>query len=105
MYPIKTFLERLGEILAELDALGEGVDADSAEDLEDLNAELEDALLLLSELRPDGEDWREEITGALEDIQALAGDYRDMTEDVPELDALAERLERTAATALGALEA
>ena len=70
-----------------------------------MNAELEDALLLLSELRQDGEDWSEELAGSLEDLRALAGDYRAMAEDVPGLGELAERLERTATTALGALEA
>ena len=103
MFPIRDFVKRFEEILAELDALADACGAEAAEDLEDLNAELEDALLLVSELKM--EDGREELSGALEDLEALAGDYRALADDIPGLDALAERLERVAETALGALKA
>lgn len=105
MFPIRQFVDRFGEILAELDALAEECDAGSAEELEDLNAELEDSLLLLSELRPESDDWREELSGTLEELQALAGDYRDLADEIPGVADLAERLERTAATALGGMGA
>ena len=65
-------ITRLEAILDALDALE--ADGDAAEVLDDLNAEFEDALMLLAELDPDAE--REEYADALEAIRALAGDYR-----------------------------
>ncbi len=73
MFSIGRFLDRCREILAELDALAES--APNPEALEEMNAELEDALLLVSEIRPDDEDWREEMAGALEELEAIAADY------------------------------
>ncbi|MBR1820421.1 MAG: hypothetical protein IJ769_02230 [Clostridia bacterium] len=100
MYPIKSFLERFGGILAELDALTEDCAPEAAEDLDDLNAELEDALLLLGELKKeDGE----ELAGALEDIQALAEDYRALADQIPALAGLAGQLDMAADMALGNL--
>ena len=79
---VKAFMERFGGILAELDALAEACAPSVAEDLEDLNAELEDALLLLGELK-EGE--ADELTGTLEDLRALAEDYRALANGMPEL--------------------
>lgn len=59
--------KRLEKLLEALDALG---DALQDEDFSDLNAELEDALFMLSEAEP------EELADALETIRALAEDYR-----------------------------
>ena len=102
MFPIRQFAERFGEILSELDELANAAaGGEAAEDLEDLNAELEDAILLLSELRPEGEDWREELTGTLEDLRALAGDYCALAGDIPDVAPLAQRLEMAAELALG----
>ena len=101
MFPIHSFLERFGEVLASLDALADDCPEADAEDLEDLNAELEDALLLLGELKRD--DGPEEFEGVLEDIRALAGDYRAMADRVPALSALADQLEMAAGMALGNL--
>lgn len=81
------------EVLAELDALCGRCGADSAEALEELNAELEDALLLLEEIHPGEGDWREELDDALEEFSALAGDYRRLGDGIPGLEALARRLE------------
>lgn len=91
MFNIKATVKRFGAVLDALDAL-----ADSSETLEDLNAELEDALLMLSELKPEGEGWREEWLDALEDIRALAGDYRRLTGEVPDVGLLAGQLEKLA---------
>ena len=101
MFPIQSFLDRFGGLLTQLDALAEDCDAEAAEDLEDLNAEFEDALMLLNECRADGDP--EELTDALEDMKALAGDYRGLTGDIPELAALADQLEMAADMALGNL--
>ena len=65
------------------------------------DAELEDALMLLNECRADGDP--EELTDALEDMKALAGDYRGLAGDIPELAALADQLEMAADMALGNL--
>ena len=82
----------------------EECDAGAAEDLEDLNAELEDALLLISELDPRDGDEREELAGALEDLRALAGDYRSLAKAVPGVAEQARRLDMAAGLALSALD-
>ena len=87
MFPIKSFLERFGESLEALDDVAEACDADAADDLEDLNAELEDALLLLEELKP--QDGQEALVDALEALRALAGDYCALSDHVPALAPLA----------------
>lgn len=94
---VKAFMERFGGILEELDALAEACAPSVAEDLEDLNAELEDALLLLGELK-EGE--ADELTGALEDLRALAEDYRALANGMPELADCADRLAMAADMAL-----
>ena len=100
MFPIKTFLERFGEILSDLDGLTEDCPPEAAEDLDDLNAELEDALMLLGELRAeDGED----LVGALEDIRALAEDYRALAKRDADLADCAEHLAMAAELALGGM--
>ena len=102
---MRQFMGRFEEILAELDALCGGCDGETAEDFEDMNAELEDALMLLAEQEKGGDGWREDVIGTLEDIQALAGDYNVLANEVPGLEALADRLDENAAAALEALEA
>ena len=87
---IKTTVKRLEAVLAELDALSEG--CGSPEELEDLNAELEDALMLLSDIDPREAGWEEERSDALEEIRALAGDYRKT--GIPGVKALADQLEQ-----------
>ena len=91
---IKTIVERLEAVLSELDALAGA--CGSPEALEDLNAEFEDALMLLSELDPREEGWREELSEALDGLRALAGDYRALAGDIPGVGALAERIEAAA---------
>ncbi len=92
MRPIDEIVRDCGDALAALDALAADLDGPIAEDLEDMNAELEDALAMLGEFRP-GDD-ADEIADALEDVRALAGDYRGLTSKVPELTPLADRLEK-----------
>ena len=104
MFPMLQFMDRFGGILAELDELADGAAGEAAEALEDQNAELEDALLLLKELKPDDPDGAEELADALEDLRALAEDYRNLAGSVPGLSDLADRLEMTATLALNSLE-
>ena len=68
MFPVKEFEGRFRAILAALD-----LESDGSEDFEELNAEFEDALMILSEIRLDEADWREEFTDALDDFGDLAG--------------------------------
>jgi hypothetical protein len=65
---IRTIVSRLEPILAELDALAENCGA--PEVLEDLNAEFEDSLMLLSEIDPREPGWEDELSDALEDLRA-----------------------------------
>ncbi len=101
MFPIQTFLDRFGALLEQLDALAEDCAVDAAEDLDDLNAEFEDALMLLGECKSD--DDPEALSDALEDLKALAGDYRALSGDIPEAAALADQLQMAADMALGNL--
>ena len=89
---IRTMAKRLEAVLAELDALSEECGAPEA--LEELNAELEDALLMLSDIDPREEGWQEELSDTLEDLRALAGDYR--RTGIAGVDALAAKLEQAA---------
>lgn len=89
---IKDTIERLEAVLDALDALaGECGDPEA---LEDLNAEFEDALMLLSQINPREDGWREELSDALEDLRALAWDYR--RTGIPGVEALAGKLEAAA---------
>lgn len=89
---IENIVKGLEAVLADLDALSE--ECGSPEELEDLNAELEDALMMLSEIDSRHAGWEEELSDALEEIRALAGDYRKA--GIPAAKALADRLEQAA---------
>ena len=91
---IKAIVTRLEAVLEEMDSLA--TDCGSPEALEDLNAEFEDSLVMLSEISPRDEDWQEELSDALEDLRALAGDYRKLAGAIPGVEALALRLEQAA---------
>lgn len=82
------------EILSELDALAS--DLDDAEELEELNAELEDALMMLGELDPRDGDYDEDLEDALEELRALAGDYQRLAGAIPGVADLARRMETMA---------
>ncbi|MBQ3424311.1 MAG: hypothetical protein IJH38_03835 [Clostridia bacterium] len=70
-------------ILAELDGVTAGCDGRIREELEDLNSEFEDLLLMMAELKPERADDRDELSGILEDLAALAQTYGSLT-DCPE---------------------
>lgn len=72
MLPVKAFEARLRAILDMLDQAAEDIDD---EDFDDLNAELEDALFMLSQIDPKSGDAEEELAGALEELAALKDDY------------------------------
>jgi len=101
MFPVNGLKQRIGDLLGELDALSETVESET---LEDLNAELEDALLLLGDIRLDTEDAREELEGALEAFMALSEDYRALSGPIEALGPLAQRLESLAAMGLNNLD-
>lgn len=90
---IKTLVERFEAVLSELDALAGAGGLPEA--LEDLNAEFEDAIMMLSEIDPREEDWREELSEALDGMKTLAGDYRTLAGDIPGVGELADRIETT----------
>ena len=104
MFPIGQFLDGFGQILWEMDALAQGGAGEALEAMEDLNAEFEDALMLLNELKREDVDWREELDGALEALRALAGDYRAIQGGVPGVEELAGRLEMAVEQARNSLE-
>lgn len=91
---VKRIVERLEAVLSELDALAE--ECGSPEALEDLNAEFEDALMMLSDIDPRETGREEELSDALEELRALAGDYRRLASEIPRLNALAARLKQAA---------
>lgn len=72
MLPIMEFEKRFRALLMELDQIAEALDD---EDLEELNAEFEDALFLLSEIDPRDGDAAAELMDALEEFEALAQGY------------------------------
>lgn len=74
---VKGFLERFDALLEALDEL------DGGEELEELNAQFEDAIFLMECTDPDAE--RDEFCGALEEIEGLLAEYRALSERVPGL--------------------
>ena len=69
MLPIAEFEARFSKILAALDDIADG------EDMEELNAEFEDALFMLSQIDPGADTAPEEFTDALDEFDALRADY------------------------------
>ena len=72
MLAIREFERRFRDVLDALDAVAEAADD---EDLEEMNAEYEDALFMLHEIDPKAEDAAEEFADALEEFEALRDDY------------------------------
>lgn len=87
---LKGFIERFHGILDAFDAL------DADEDREELNAEFEDAIFLLESIDPEDEDAAEEIEGALDEIDALCGDYLALTKDDADAAEIARQMEMAA---------
>ena len=81
------FLERFHGILDVLDE----IEAD--EELDELNAQLEDVLFLMESVDGEDADAAEEIAGALEEIDDLLAAYRELSEELPELRQQALELE------------
>ena len=81
------FLERFHGILDELDEI------ESDEELDELNAQLEDVLFLMESVDVEDADAAEEIAGALEEIDDLLAAYRALAEELPELRQQALELE------------
>ena len=88
MFPIKEFEKRFREILASLDEF-RGED----EEIEEMNAEFEDALFVIECINVNDEEWQEEFTDALEEFSDLLDGYRDLADEIPELADVAERLD------------
>ncbi len=84
---LKGFIERFRDILGRLD------DYADSEDMEELNAQLEDAIFLLECSDPED---KEEVGDALEEIESLAGEYRcpEAKEQIRALETLAETARR-----------
>ena len=74
------FLARFHEILDGLDELTEG------EEMEELNAQFEDALFLMESIDPEDADAAEELEGALEELRDLPAAYRALAQEDPQLD-------------------
>ncbi len=91
---IETYRARLEALLEALDALAQACGDPDA--LDELNAEFEDALLLLSQLREDSDAFEDELADAREEFAALAEDYRALAEEIPDLAPLAEQLAEAA---------
>ena len=72
MFLYDPYALKLDGLLDAFDALA--ADADS-EDLEELNAEFDDALMMLEEIDFDADDWREAFADALEELNSLRETY------------------------------
>ena len=70
---IEKFIDELNALLDELDEFSDN------EDIEDLNANLEDILFMLSEPGEE-DDFEEELEEAIDDLYDLADEYRDIPE-------------------------
>lgn len=73
------FISRFQAILEELDQF------EMDEELEEMNAEFEDALFMMETIDEDGEDAAEEIADAMEDMDDLLARYRALCGERPEL--------------------
>lgn len=88
MFPAKEFEKRFREILASLDEF-----RDENEEIEEMNAEFEDALFVIECIDVNDEEWEEEFTDALEEFCDLLDGYRDLAEGIPELHEVVDRLD------------
>lgn len=76
---LEGFYNRFQSILEELDAF------EMDEELEELNAEFEDALFMMETIDEEGEDAAEEIADAMEDMEGLLADYQELAKQNPEI--------------------
>jgi len=73
------FMERLQNILDEMDNI------EMTDELEELNAEFEDALFMLEDFDPDDGDAQEELEESLDELNALLANYRELCDEIPAL--------------------
>ena len=90
MFPIKEFERRFREILDEADAIREAAE-EWSENLDELNADFEDALFVIESIEDGDEDWRDAFSDALAEFRDIAEAYGKQPNR--ELKELAERLE------------
>ena len=76
---MKAFLQRFQAILNAMDEF------EADEELEELNAQFEDALFLIESIDETDEDAAEEIADAFDDLDDIAADYLDYAEENPEI--------------------
>ena len=76
---MKAFLQRFQAILDAMDEF------EADEELEELNAQFEDALFLIESIDETDEDAAEEIADAFDDLDDIAADYLDYAEENPEI--------------------
>lgn len=88
MFPVKEFEKRFREILASLDEL-----RNEDEEIEEMNAEFEDALFVIECIDMNDEEWEDEFTDALEEFKDLLEGYRELSEEIPELKDASDRLD------------
>lgn len=81
------FIVRLEDMLDELD------DIELTDELEELNANLEDVLFMMSESDPEEEEFADEMGDAADELLDLAAEYR----KIPETAQLADELSAIAA--------
>lgn len=73
------FLKRFQDILNELDEF------EMDEELEEINAQFEDALFMMETIDEEDEDAAGEIADAMEDMDDLLAQYRELSQQRPEL--------------------
>lgn len=96
MFPIEEFQKRFFAVLDSLDALFALQTGELQERMDEMNAELEDALMMLDEIDMRDEDAKEQLDGTLEEIEDLADEYLALAPRVKDLEALAGRLKMIA---------
>lgn len=73
------FLKRFQAILEAMDEF------EMDDELEEINAQFEDALFMMETIDEDDEDAAEEIADAMEDMEDILAQYRELCEERPEL--------------------
>lgn len=71
------FIERFRAILEDMDGINGG------EALEEINAELEDAIFWMENIDEDEADAQEEMEGALEEMEDILAEYRKLQAKLP----------------------
>lgn len=95
MFPVKEFEKRFREILAQLDEFRNVDDDDQADEIEELNAEFEDALFVVECIDPNEEEWEEEFNDALLEFKDLMESYEKLAEEIPDMSEPVQRLRMT----------